>query len=385
MAERVKALTKNAPSHGNAGEASLFVELAHRKLRQDGSVAMVLPLSAMSGSSWNAVRMRWRDSYDDIMVVTVAGPGTYDSSFSADTGMAECLLVAKRAPGDHHSASLNSPKRGTFVMLSQQVQAAAAAELLAAEIIRLRETGQIRRLEDPGGLTALLLGGDSYGVVIDALLPKSGPWSLAGIADGELAKAAYHLEQGALLQLGQPSAPHFDLPIVPLGQFAERGPVDRDITEQTRGGIPRGPFELIRPAVSPAPTYPMLWAHDAKRERRLVVMSDSEGRIKAASGKVTQDQLLEKAARVWDTATRAHYNRDLQFNSQSLIVAMTERPCVGGRAWPSVIFQNPDHEYPFALWCNSTLGLLLHWWVANKTQSRQGIYHGHRHSQYADV
>ena len=101
-------------------------------------------------------------------------------------------------------------------------------------------------------------------------------------------------------------------------------------------------------------------------------MSDSEGRIKAASGKVTQDQLLEKAARVWDTATRAHYNRDLQFNSQSLIVAMTERPCVGGRAWPSVIFQNPDHEYPFALWCNSTLGLLLHWWVANKTQSGRG-------------
>ena len=51
---------------------------------------------------------------------------------------------------------------------------------------------------------------------------------------------------------------------------------------------------------------------------------------------------------------------------------MTERPCVGGRAWPSVIFQNPDHEYPFALWCNSTLGLLLHWWVANKTQSGRG-------------
>ena len=82
--------------------------------------------------------------------------------------------------------------------------------------------------------------------------------------------------------------------------------------------------------------------------------------------------MLEKAASVWETATRVHYNRDLRFNSQSLIVAFTERPCIGGAAWPSVIFENPDHEYAFSLWCNSTLGMLMHWWVANKTQSGRG-------------
>ena len=77
-------------------------------------------------------------------------------------------------------------------------------------------------------------------------------------------------------------------------------------------------------------------------------------------------------ARIWATATRAHYNSDLRFNSQSLIVAMTEQKCMGGRAWPSVIFENPEHEYAFALWCNSTLGLLMHWWATNKTQSGRG-------------
>ena len=51
---------------------------------------------------------------------------------------------------------------------------------------------------------------------------------------------------------------------------------------------------------------------------------------------------------------------------------MTERKCIGGRAWPSVIFETPAHEYAFALWCNSTLGLLLHWWTSNKTQSGRG-------------
>ena len=54
------------------------------------------------------------------------------------------------------------------------------------------------------------------------------------------------------------------------------------------------------------------------------------------------------------------------------MVAITEQKCIGGVAWPSVILADADHEYSFALWCNSTLGLLLHWWVANKTQSGRG-------------
>ncbi len=115
----------------------------------------------------------------------------------------------------------------------------------------------------------------------------------------------------------------------------------------------------------------MLWAHDNKRERRLVVEADAEGQIKAGVPDA-QPAINEKAARIWATATRVHYSTDVQFNSQSLIVAITERRCIGGRAWPSVIFENRDHEYAFVLWCNSTLGLLLHWWTANKTQSGRG-------------
>ena len=113
------------------------------------------------------------------------------------------------------------------------------------------------------------------------------------------------------------------------------------------------------------PAWPIAWwSHDAKRERLLIVEPDAEGVIKPGQ--------QEKAGRIQATATRVHYNRDLHFNAQSLIAAMTERPCIGGHAWPSVIFENREHEYAFALWCNSTLGLLMHWWMANKTQSGRG-------------
>ena len=121
---------------------------------------------------------------------------------------------------------------------------------------------------------------------------------------------------------------------------------------------------MFRPPVTAEPTFPVLWAHNAKQERKLIVMADSEG--------VSRPDLDKEATRIWATASRAHYNSDLRFTSQSLIVGMTDRKCIGGRAWPSVILHSKEHEYAFSLWCNSTLGLLLHWWTTNKTQAGRG-------------
>ena len=230
----------------------------------------------------------------------------------------------------------------------------------------------MRRLEDgPIGGTPILLGGEHCGYLLDCPLPEDGPWPLAGIADMSLAQTAYAVAHGSLPSFYEPSEPGNSIPIAMIGTYADRGPVHRDITETTRTGNPRGPFELVKPPLNTVPTYPMLWAHDAKRERQLVIEPDSEGQIKfSLTGH--QTEIKENAERIWGTATRTHYNLDLQFNSQSTVVAMTERPCIGGMAWPSVILQRQEHEYAFALWCNSTLGLLMHWWTANKTQSGRG-------------
>ena len=45
---------------------------------------------------------------------------------------------------------------------------------------------------------------------------------------------------------------------------------------------------------------------------------------------------------------------------------------MGAQPGPRSYSRIGAHEYAFALWCNSTLGLLLHWWVTNKTQSGRG-------------
>ena len=129
MSARVRSLTDDAASNDNAGLASHFAELAHRKVRTGaavadedtadedigneahpgtsagGAVALVLPLSALSGGSWDAIRAQWRGHYRDALVVTIAGAASEASSFSADTGMAECLVVATRDDGAGRTAS----------------------------------------------------------------------------------------------------------------------------------------------------------------------------------------------------------------------------------------------------------------------------------------
>ena len=62
-----------------------------------------------------------------------------------------------------------------------------------------------------------------------------------------------------------------------------------------------------------------------------------------------QESVDKKAAIISLTATHAHYNRDLQFNCTVDDCAMTDRKCIGGRAWPSVILHEATHEYVFAV------------------------------------
>ena len=362
MSAKVKSLTADAPSNDYAGLASHFAELAHRKVRGDGAVALVLPLSALSGGSWDGVRARWRDGYRDAVAVTIAGAGDGDSSFSADTGMAECLLVASRANGD---ATARAEPRAVFAVLARQPESAVRGELVAAAVRRAVDGGEVRRIEDgPIGGTPIMLGDEYCGELLDCPLPDDGPWPLAGVADLSLAQAAHRIGLGEFPSFASGPGP-LPLPVARIGDYARPGPVHRSIGSPTAAA--RGVFRIRTPPITPAPTYPALWAHDNKRERALVVEPDSEGRVADASARGP-----ERAARIWATATRAHYNAELRFNSQSLIVATTERPAIGGRAWPSVILDDRAHEYAFALWCNSTLGLLLHWWTANKTQAGRG-------------
>jgi hypothetical protein len=367
LSDRLRDLARGGCAHGHAGLASYFTDLANRKLAPSGTLALVLPLSSMSGRSWEEIRGLWRSQYCSQIIVTIAEQSSHSRSFSADTGMAECLFVARK------ERPIGQP-RATFIILTGQPQNSLQGELVAQAIAEAISRRNVRRLEDgPFGGTRILLGNTLEGEAVDCPLPVEGAWQMVGIRDITLGQSAFQLSQGRLWVEGMAAGTAVALPICPLKAVIIRvGPHHLDIAggEIKGDGLPQGPFERIS-GIVPGAAYPCLWNHDNNRERRLNVQPDSHCRLREVSGRVPE-ALLTRADARWSTATRAHYSLDLRFTSQSLIVAMTPERAIGGRAWPSIIFENQIHEFAFSLWCNSTLGLLSHWWMSNRTQEGRG-------------
>lgn len=196
---------------------------------------------------------------------------------------------------------------------------------------------------------------------------------MVGISDISVGQSAHQLAAGRLWIEGMDTTAAVAVPICTMGEVIQRvGPHDLDLTgaQIKSDGLPQGPFEKL-PGLPKGAAYPCLWNHDNVRERKLIVEADSHCQVRAVNGQVPE-ALAQRAAARWATASKVHYNRDLRFTSQSLIVAMTPQPSIGGRAWPTIVFDELTYEPAYALWCNSTLGLLCHWWMANKTQEGRG-------------
>ena len=155
------------------------------------------------------------------------------------------------------------------------------------------------------------------------------------------------------------------LPTICLGDIGKRGLLHRDLTGENSNGIPRGPFNKV--SIQGIPQYPMLWGHDAHRERSLVVAPDNEGEVRPGCD--------DHAIAVWNaTASRLHFNLDFQINSQSLTACVTPAKTLGGRAWPNFIPEKDEWTFPLVLWANTILGLIAFWWIgARKHQGRANL------------
>ena len=207
--------------HGNAGLASNFMDLGHCKLKAGGVLALVLPIAFARGKGWEKARKALAAHYTGIHVLSVAATGTTARAFSADTGMAECLVVATKqkrereeeqpAPSDVFS---NFPARPAFLL---------EAAVEARDSKRKAAQGDIL---DAGGV---------------------------GVLSARLIESAQSLQAGRLALPRQPEAT--PIPVARLGAVARRGLYHLDIC----GAPPRG-------AISNSPDSP---ARSARLSRAL--------------------------------------------------------------------------------------------------------------------
>jgi hypothetical protein len=100
--------------------------------------------------------------------------------------------------------------------------------------------------------------------------------------------------------------------------------------------------------------------------------ADSEGILRQGKDSKEDKYARDKADRIWAISSHCHFNRDFRFNSQSTAMQFTSRRTIGGHAWPSINLSSSEQEKAMVLWANSSLGILLHWWHANKQQAGRG-------------
>ncbi|MYB35448.1 MAG: hypothetical protein F4X92_10115 [Gammaproteobacteria bacterium] len=97
MSDQLQKITKTGMAgDGQAGLASNFIDLAHKKLKPGGILALILPSTFIQGDAWEKSRTLIREHYQDISILSIAATGTTDRAFSADTGMAEVMVIATR-------------------------------------------------------------------------------------------------------------------------------------------------------------------------------------------------------------------------------------------------------------------------------------------------
>ncbi len=357
MADKVKRLSRNTIGDGNAGLATQFAAIANNMVKSDGRIALVLPASSMfggsdtqSGASWQKFRRMIALEYDDVIVISIAQRSARDSAFSADTNLAEVIVIARRLRAGE------SPSRMVrFVNLFERPQNA----LVARETVNSIRSA-IAMLNDEGAFAEITVGNDLLGTVRLERVDPSAKWTTVRVANLDLLSTAEGLMMGSL-RLPQRRSP-VSIPVTRLRNIGVVGPLHRDISggNQERG---RGPFTRHDGADS-GTEWPFLWSRRSDQQRCLITEPDSHGRIKPGRADEAHD--------VWSRASNLHISNECGFNSSPTCATYTELITAGGRAWPNVKMASPEMEKATCVWFNGTLGLISYWINSNRSQNARG-------------
>lgn len=289
--------------------------------------------------------------FTDITAIAVAaGQALGKDALSADTGMEEMLLVATRTMAD--AKGKNAPIK--CVTLHSPVTRSGEAGELARAISRA-----IDLVDSVGSSRPVVVGETEIGqvCVFDAG-GKGAPWGPLGVTHAGLAIAANKMACGWLQFSGEPI--ELDAGMTTLDGLFCIGPT-HDLIGHLQGGDGRGAFEFFE-ITGPADAVGAdraLWAADSKAQRSLVVLPTHKG-VPVPDGNC--EDMRERQGRLF-------YARNMRWTSQALLSAMTKHEAMGGRAW--TVLENDDVRVckAFALWANSTLGMIVHWTQGQRTQA----------------
>ena len=338
LARRLKSRQASA----TAGLGAAFVAAVAPKLRHgEGRLALVLPLTVCTGSSWAQTRALIEQDFVLDMVIVSHDPQRWN--FSDSTDLSEALLIATRRP----RLPARSRSRTTFVNLWHSPDGVLEAHRVAQAITATSPA----KLEATG--TALLeVDGRHVGEVVS--LPETTiarkQWFGVQFARADVARVAARLfERGEIWVPGGASTKS-----IALRRLGDLGQIGPDVRRLDDG------FERT----SSKTAYPLVDRHDTERRKSFLCSPDAylsplakpKGGQRPGYGEKLWQQSsgLLLGARFWLNTTR--------------VVAMRSETSVLARMWWPIRVEDISFEKALTAWFNGSLGILTLLMVRNTTR-----------------
>ena len=353
VAKRTSALLRGTPANQMAGHASSFTVLADRLVNPGGRIALVLPVTALSGESWREIRQMLASRYDIEFVVSSHDPE--QRAMSYDTGIAEILLVARRLHDDETPSG-----RGRFVNLWRAARQETDALALVKAVNATAAAPSLRADGPPVGATPLIVGGEQWGEIVDGPVGDA-PWTAARWKYALTGQFASALERGELWT-EDGTRLVANVPVSAMGIVCNVGPQDRQI----RGSL--GAFDAYHEWSEQA-QFPAIWSLNSQVHQSL--SADPNAHLTPKPGR--------NHAPIWSQSGTLHITPTVRYNSQPIMATCTMIRALGVNSWFTLQVKDDDlvavsrREAALVLWCNSTLGIALHANHANRAQDGRGI------------
>ncbi len=323
---------RSMQASSTAGLGAAFVAAASPKLRPgEGRLALVLPVTVCTGSSWAQTRELIEEDFVLDMVIVSHDPTRWN--FSDSTNLSEALLIATR----RHNYFEDREHRTTFVSLWQNPQGVLDAHLTADSI----NTTQPSRVEDAGA-ALIQLDGEHVGEVfsIPESKLKGRQWAGVQFARADVLRSALRLlDDGEVWVPGETKVS--SLPMCQIKDIGEIGPDRRRLID----GFER---------TSSITAYPMVAGHDTEQRRTLLCHPDAYLSPLAQPRGGFQPGYGEY---LWRSASRLLISERLRLDTARVVAMRSDEKVLSNVFWELQV-ENIEIEKTITLWLNCSLGVL---------------------------
>ena len=320
----------------SSGVASSFLILASKKLKINGKLGFVLPLTAAFNETWDVTRDYFTRNFEDIIAITMSG-GYNNQQLSADTALNEMLLVATKSEKPHKPYPVKCCTletgfdHGTAIELARTVQ------------------NTIQKINNNTSTHPIFFGNDNIGNCTLFHTDGKESWSPLGSTNDYLSQFIVNLKKGIIKSNKRINK----FNIKTISDVFKVGPTHHLIGHINGSSFKCGVFELYPIKNDFTVNDTSLW-HIKSNIQYSILTNPTHKGIKYTNNNKEIKNILNQRGTLF-------YTRGYRWTTQKPISVMSNNSIMGGSTWAGLLHKDEHILKTACLWFNSIFGCLIYW------------------------